>query len=162
MPRSSIATGEDATTGPERPRRAAQTRLPAPAGAPAIAALVQAAGQASALLKSLANPDRLLLLCHLVDAEANVTALETQTGIRQPTLSQQLGVLRDEGIVQTRRDGKFIYYRIASAPALAVLQTLHATFCNPQAALPTPAARDPQASSAAVTLRPRPLSPSRP
>lgn len=83
------------------------------------------------MLKSLANPDRLLLLCNLVEDERNVSTLEALTEIRQPTLSQQLGVLREEGIVETRREGKFIYYRIASAPAMAVLQTLYASFCQP-------------------------------
>ena len=93
--------------------------------------LASAAAQAAALLRSLANPDRLLLLCTLVDGECNVSALETRTGIRQPTLSQQLSVLRQEGIVETRRDGKFIFYRIASPPTLAVLRTLHDQFCRP-------------------------------
>ena len=96
-----------------------------------LAELVSAAAQAATLLKALANPDRLLLLCNLVEGECNVSALETQTGIRQPTLSQQLGVLREEGLVETRREGKFIFYRIASAPAMAVLQTLYETFCRP-------------------------------
>lgn len=95
--------------------------------------LASAAQDAAALLKLLANPDRLLLLCNLVEDERNVSALETLTGIRQPTLSQQLGVLREEGLVETRREGKFIFYRIASAPAMAVLQTLYGTFCGPAA-----------------------------
>ncbi|MEO6363944.1 MAG: metalloregulator ArsR/SmtB family transcription factor [Caldimonas sp.] len=105
--------------------------LAAPTGSVPLADLAGAAAQAATLLKALANPDRLLLLCHLVDGESNVSGLENVTGIRQPTLSQQLGVLRDEGLVDTRRDGKFIFYRIASPPALAVLQTLYATFCGP-------------------------------
>ena len=137
-------------TEPQQPR----VRKPAPAGskraglgatvavasrgdstiaAPPIGDLARAAAAAAALLKTLANPDRLLLLCNLVDGEANVSTLETATGIRQPTLSQQLGVLREEGIVETRRDGKYIYYRIASLPALALLQTLYDSFCRPVA-----------------------------
>ncbi len=104
---------------------------PAPAAAPvSIGDLASAAADAAALLKTLANPDRLLLLCKLVEGECNVSSLETMSGIRQPTLSQQLGVLREEGIVETRRKGKFIFYRIASAPALAVLRTLYDTFCR--------------------------------
>ena len=93
--------------------------------------LASAAADAAALLKTLANPDRLQLLCNLVDDERNVSTLEALTGIRQPTLSQQLGVLREEGLVETRREGKFIFYRIASAPALAVLGLLYDTFCRP-------------------------------
>ena len=103
----------------------------ASAGGVPLANLAGAAAEAATLLKALANPDRLLLLCSLVEGECNVSGLESLTGIRQPTLSQQLGVLRDEGLVDTRRDGKFIFYRIASPPALAVLQTLYETFCRP-------------------------------
>ena len=105
--------------------------VPPPTTEVPLAALASAAADAAALLKALANPDRLLLLCHLVEDECNVSALEGLTDIRQPTLSQQLGVLRDEGLVETRREGKFIFYRIASAPALAVLRTLYDTFCRP-------------------------------
>ncbi len=100
--------------------------------------LANAARDAALLLKLLANPDRLLLLCNMVEEERNVSTLETLTGIRQPTLSQQLGVLRAEGIVETRREGKFIFYRIASVPALAVLQTLYYTFCGPPNSSRTP------------------------
>ena len=85
--------------------------------------------RAASLLKSLANPDRLLLLCQLVEGERIVTELEALTGIRQPTLSQQLGVLRNEELVATRRDGKWVYYRIASEDALAILGTLHQIYC---------------------------------
>ncbi len=117
---------------PRRLTRPAAQAIEAALSEPAsLTELAGAAAQAATLLKSLANPDRLLLLCLLVDEERNVSALETLTGIRQPSLSQQLGVLREEGIVDTRRDGKFIFYRIASAPALAVLRILHATFCAP-------------------------------
>lgn len=85
--------------------------------------------RAASLLKSLANPDRLLLLCQLVEGERSVTELEALTGIRQPTLSQQFGVLRNEELVATRRDGKWVYYRIASEDALAILGTLHQIYC---------------------------------
>ncbi|MCY7371209.1 MAG: metalloregulator ArsR/SmtB family transcription factor [Polaromonas sp.] len=94
-------------------------------------AMQRAALQASSLLKALANPDRLLLLCQLVEGEHCVSELEGLLGILQPTLSQQLGVLRQEGLVATRRDGKQIYYRMASPQALAVMQVLHEQFCQP-------------------------------
>lgn len=86
-----------------------------------------AAGQ---LLKALGNPDRLLLLCQLVGGEMNVGELEERLEIVQPTLSQQLGVLRREGLVDTRRDGRQIYYSISSPQALAVIQTLYQLFCG--------------------------------
>ena len=91
--------------------------------------LSEAGSAASALLKSLANPDRLLLLCELAQRESNVGQLEQALGIPQPTLSQQLAVLREAQLVGTRREGKHIYYRIASAQALAVLNVLHQQFC---------------------------------
>ena len=86
-----------------------------------------AAGQ---LLKTLGNPDRLLLLCQLAQGERHVSELEALLGITQPTLSQQLAVLRREGLVDTRREGKQIYYRISSPVALAVINTLYEQFCG--------------------------------
>lgn len=88
-----------------------------------------AAARACALLKTLGNPDRLLLLCQLTQGEFCVSELETVLGIQQPTLSQQLGVLREEKLVNTRREGKQIYYSIASKEATAVLEVLYRQFC---------------------------------
>ena len=93
-------------------------------------AMQRAALQASGLLKALANPDRLLLLCQLAQGEHCVSELEGLLGIVQPTLSQQLGVLRQEGLVATRRDGKLIFYSMASPQALAVMQVLYQQFCQ--------------------------------
>jgi DNA-binding transcriptional ArsR family regulator len=90
-----------------------------------------AAADACRLMKVLSNPDRLLLLCQLAQGEHNVGELEAALGIVQPTLSQQLTVLRDEALVSTRREGKNIYYRIDSPPALAVIRTLYQQFCSP-------------------------------
>lgn len=98
-----------------------------------VAVLRESASQACALLKALANEDRLLLLCQLVGHERNVGELEALTGIRQPTLSQQLGVLRNEALVSTRREGKWIYYRVASQEALSILETLYGLYCGQQA-----------------------------
>ncbi|MEA1605014.1 ArsR/SmtB family transcription factor [Pseudomonas spirodelae] len=91
-----------------------------------LRANAEAAGQ---LLKALGNPDRLLLLCQLSQGERNVSELEALLGIQQPTLSQQLAVLRREGLVETRREGKLIYYCISSPAALAVINTLYQVFC---------------------------------
>ncbi|MEN2427289.1 ArsR/SmtB family transcription factor [Chromobacterium vaccinii] len=100
---------------------------------PSLADMRAAAGQACGLLRALANEDRLLLLCQLSQGERSVSELEETVGIRQPTLSQQLGVLRKEGLVATRRDGKRIYYSVADADALAVLATLYQRFCPGEA-----------------------------
>lgn len=91
-----------------------------------------AATKAQALLKALSNTDRLMLLCHLAEGERNVSDLENTLGITQPTLSQQLGVLRREGMVTTRRDGKLIFYSIASTEALTLIKTLYQLFCTPE------------------------------
>lgn len=91
-----------------------------------------AAEKATALLRALANPDRLLLLCHLSQGERCVGDLEEELGIQQPTLSQQLTVLRTHELVSTRRDGKRIYYSVSDPNALAVLETLYRLFCTPR------------------------------
>ena len=90
------------------------------------------ASRACRLMKVLSNPDRLMLLCQLSLGEKRVGELEEILGIVQPTLSQQLTVLRDEELVNTRRDGKNIYYQIASPQALAVMNVLFEQFCGPQ------------------------------
>jgi DNA-binding transcriptional ArsR family regulator len=89
-----------------------------------------AASQACALLKVLSNPDRLMILCQLSQGESSVGELEEALGIVQPTLSQQLTVLRNEALVVTRRDGKHIYYSLASTQALAVIETLYVQYCG--------------------------------
>lgn len=89
-----------------------------------------AADRTSSMLKTLSNPDRLLLLCQISQGECCVGDLEEALDIHQPTLSQQLGVLRDEKLVSTRRDGKRIYYSMDSKEALAIMQVLYAQFCK--------------------------------
>lgn len=93
----------------------------------------RAAASACALLKALAHEDRLLLLCQLTEGELCVGELEERLGIRQPSLSQQLGVLRNEGLVATRREGTRIYYQLKSPQAIAVMGTLYGQFCVPKA-----------------------------
>lgn len=88
-----------------------------------------AAGQAVAALKVLANEDRLLLLCQLSQGEMCVSELEEALDIHQPTLSQQLGVLRTEGVVETRRQGKNIYYSVADPALLEILAVLYRLYC---------------------------------
>jgi DNA-binding transcriptional ArsR family regulator len=89
-----------------------------------------AALQATGLLKVLVNPDRLLLLCQMTQGEYCVADLEELTGIKQPTLSQQLTVLREEEMVTTRREGKQIFYNIASKEAMAVMRVLYELYCK--------------------------------
>ena len=96
----------------------------------------RAAGEATRVLSVLANENRLLLLCQLSKGEKCVSDLEALLDLHQPTLSQQLGVLRSEGLVNTRREGKRIHYSIADPRVLALLHTLYELYC-PQEECPT-------------------------
>ncbi len=84
---------------------------------------------ATSLLKVMANSDRLMLLCQLSQGEKSVGELEDILGIKQPTLSQQLTVLRKAELVSTRREGKCIYYMISSPSALAIMNVLYQEIC---------------------------------
>ncbi|MES2500872.1 MAG: metalloregulator ArsR/SmtB family transcription factor [Pseudomonadota bacterium] len=88
------------------------------------------ADKACNLMKVMANADRLMLLCQLSLGEKSVGELESILDIRQPTLSQQLTVLREAELVATRREGKSIFYRISSQSAMAVMQVLHQEICK--------------------------------
>jgi len=90
------------------------------------------AGEVATLLKTLAHPVRLMLACALAEGEYSVSALEEKLGIHQPTLSQQLGVLREAGIVETRREAKQIFYRLTEEKAAQLIQALYAIFCGPE------------------------------
>lgn len=94
--------------------------------------LADLAGEASQFLKAIANQDRLLILCMLVDDDMNVSALEGVTGIPQPRLSQHLARLRQEGLVKTRRNAKEICYSLASVEAQEVIALLHKLYCAPK------------------------------
>jgi DNA-binding transcriptional ArsR family regulator len=94
-----------------------------------LATMQASAAHACRLMKVLTNPDRLMILCQLTQGERCVSELETSLGIVQPTLSQQLTVLRNEQLVKTRREGKNIYYQFSSPQALAVMEVLYSQFC---------------------------------
>ena len=91
--------------------------------------MTAAAGNASDLLKSLANPHRLLIVCQLLGGERSVGDLAGFLGIRDTTVSQHLALLRKDGIVVTRRAGQTIFYSIHSSPARQVLETLYRIYC---------------------------------
>lgn len=92
--------------------------------------LQQTADQAINLMKVLANKDRMILLCQISSGEKCVSELEEATGIKQPTLSQQLTVLRNEAVVATRKDGKKVYYSLASEIAATLMDILHEHYCS--------------------------------
>lgn len=89
-------------------------------------------GEASAFLKKLSNPDRLLVACALVEGERNVRELEDMLGIRQPGLSQQLAELREAGLIVGRKDGKQVFYQLADDRVATFIHTMHQLFCNPK------------------------------
>ena len=117
-----------------------------PAAGPAagndIAALKAKAPEVAEFLRLLANPNRLLLLCHLSQRERSVTEIQRDLGLRQPALSQQLAELRQSGLVQTRRQSRSIYYTIKDSRARAVVGMLHAIFCGDGADSPAPLSDD--------------------
>ena len=92
------------------------------------------AEDAVSLLKALASPPRLLILCTLLDGECSVGALAARLGLREATVSQNLTVLRRERIVATRREAQTIYYRLASETVRSILAALAAEFCPPESA----------------------------
>jgi len=92
--------------------------------------MVDNARRASEFLKALAHESRLIMLCILADGEKSVSELEYELGLRQPTVSQQLARLRADGLVSTRRDGKTIYYSLASDEARIVIGAIYDVFCG--------------------------------
>jgi len=89
-------------------------------------------GEVAAILKTLAHPMRLMLACSLVEAEYAVGELEEKLDIHQPNLSQQLHVLRESGIVETRREGKQIFYRLTQEKAARLIEALFSIYCAPE------------------------------
>jgi DNA-binding transcriptional ArsR family regulator len=87
------------------------------------------AKRAAEFLKALAHQNRLMILCILSQGEKSVSELEEMLSLRQPTVSQQLARLRVERLVATRRDGKTIYYSLASEEARVVVGALYEMFC---------------------------------
>ncbi|MGZ8995612.1 MAG: ArsR/SmtB family transcription factor [Rhodospirillales bacterium] len=88
------------------------------------------AARASALLKAMGNPHRLMVLCQLAKGERSVGELERLVGLSQSALSQHLARLRRDNLVQTRRSAQTIFYSLAGAEASAVIATLYQLYCS--------------------------------
>lgn len=88
------------------------------------------ANAAAGLLKALANPHRLRILCVLGEGELSVSALNERVPLSQSALSQHLAILRADGLVKTRRESQTIRYSVRPGPALDVIRVLHAHFCR--------------------------------
>jgi DNA-binding transcriptional ArsR family regulator len=93
------------------------------------AAMERHADAASRLLKAMANPSRLQILCLLAEGELSVGAINDRIPLSQSALSQHLGILRSDGLVATRREAQAIHYSVAPGPALDLIRVLHDHFC---------------------------------
>ena len=96
---------------------------------PTAAEMERGVHKAADLLRSLAHPQRLGILCMLIERERTVSELMHELGMRQSTVSQQLQRLRSEHLVQCRREGKNVYYRLADPAPRAIIETLHGIYC---------------------------------
>jgi DNA-binding transcriptional ArsR family regulator len=97
-----------------------------------IDTMIANAQEASEFLKALSHEARLVILCLLVEGERSVTEIEQMLSLRQPAVSQQLARLRADNLVETRRDGKNIYYMLARPEVREIIAALHAAFCRPK------------------------------
>lgn len=97
-----------------------------------ISDLANSADRASEFLKSMANPQRLRILCYIMDGEKPVGEIAEAIGANQSSVSQNLALMRREGLVAPRRDGQTIYYRIVEKKLLKVLKLLTDMFCPPE------------------------------
>jgi ArsR family transcriptional regulator, virulence genes transcriptional regulator len=89
------------------------------------------AGAAARLLKTLANDQRLRVLCLLIGGELSVGQINDRIDLSQSALSQHLAKLREEGLVTTRREAQTIYYSLVGGPVQAIIQALHDIYCRP-------------------------------
>ena len=99
--------------------------------APGVAAIVEHAPRAAALLKALGSEPRLLVLCSLVDGPRSVSEINARVPLSQSALSQHLAVLREAGVVTTRRESQTIHYSLVPGPASKVMAALYAAYCAP-------------------------------
>ena len=94
--------------------------------------MMENACNASNFLKAISHEGRLMILCHLSTGEKTVTELEELLSARQAAVSQQLSRLRIEGLVETRRDGKAIFYSLTDQRAVQILEVVYDLFCKNQ------------------------------
>lgn len=92
-------------------------------------AMAAQADTAADLLKALANPQRLRVLCLLIEGERSVSQINERVPLSQSALSQHLAVLREKGLVDTRKQAQTVFYRVADGPVHRIIQTLHEIYC---------------------------------
>lgn len=99
-------------------------------------AMQSSAAAASELLKALANPHRLMIICQLIERERSVGELAQFLGLRQANVSQHLALLRRDGLIEARRDGQTLWYSVSSSPARKLVSTIHAVYCSKERSSP--------------------------
>ena len=104
-------------------------RLPAEKSRLDFDAMKRNASTAVSLLKGLANESRLMIVCVLSEGELSVGQLNQRIKLSQSALSQHLAVLREQGMVQTRRESQTIYYRLSDTAAIDIIRLLHDVYC---------------------------------
>lgn len=97
-----------------------------------LAMFEESAARAANLLRLLGNEKRLMILCQLAEGELSVGQIQPRVGLSQSALSQHLALLREEGVVATRRERQAIHYRLADPAAARVIETLAELFCPPE------------------------------
>ena len=99
-----------------------------------VSDMIPASEEAADLMRSLSHPQRLLALCALGTGEKTVGELRAELGgVEQVPMSQQLMRLRADGLVETRKEGTNVYYRIARPEVLTVIEALQSAYCGPGA-----------------------------
>lgn len=93
-------------------------------------AMRENAAQAVRLLKSLANESRLMIMCALAEGELSVGAINRRIDLSQSALSQHLALMREQGLVKTRRESQTIYYSLTDSEAVSLIERLHEIFCH--------------------------------
>lgn len=110
---------------------AADTHMPTTASLPDVVRNMRPhAEQAAAMLRALANEQRLLILCNLTAGELSVGQLQERLPLSQSALSQHLAVLRETGAVRTRRAAQSVFYALRPGPAVRIVRTLHRIYCG--------------------------------
>lgn len=110
-------------------------------------AMAEQAEAAAELLKAMANPQRLRVLCLLAEGERSVGEINAAVALSQSALSQHLAVLREQGLVSTRREAQSIRYALVDGPVARLIQALHDIYC------PAPVAAPARSRSARSTAR---------
>lgn len=97
-----------------------------------VSAMGRQADKAESLLKALASKPRLMILCNLSTGEKSVGELLNEVELSPSAMSQHLALLREQGLVSTRRQAQTIFYSLEDGPALDIISILYSTYCKPR------------------------------